>query len=765
MPRIEPGQLRALAQRLATDGQLSAQDVGQLIDTAMSDGTLSTVAKTELKEILAEYKDHLDSPETEKRLQAFLSISTARLRNLAHTLEKDDGVISAADADKLAELVNADGKISRNEKYSLGALMVANRMSPEAKTKVDALLGREVGGGGQAKPLDPSGTHRPVFLSASGFFVEDQALDRPRNLSELGSGLFRMADLVDDMKDNPLTATNVPLADRQKVMANLATALSRVPAGGTVPAEITDKQALQLRSSAATVLMSLVEASGTTGDELKLKEQALNQYVDVLKAETNPILRDSMVWNLSRVSGSLPTALKAVAQPLVDGMAPKSPPYDDWFKNGNKTLNVSWTTGPDEEFFPGTIELLKKQGYTADGAVPSRGPATMVKTYRRPNGEEVEVRIKVGVNQNNIFKDMNREDVHIVGYDGHSDIGRTVPGSLRGAPNEVGKKLIFTGMCAGKDNLHNMRERFPDAQVITTFTSSYFNTEERNGGKVMSRSENFNTLMELINGAVKKQDWEQINENIRDNAVLFPWSHVMPGGTNYISPAHTEIRRKVLDTDHDGQADYLDKFANFDTFKVATDTAREFQPLPPSHPAETLEGTVPHLAAQALNTATGYNGVTHDYKKQNVIGAGYFEPKAGEKAIVKFERTQVDGQTVLHMSVNSHYAHMSVEALRAVAHYEFIQQIGQDQGLSTVDRKLMGLTFAAFSIMYDEARWGRDETIWTNLLKALGLPAEIPFAPIRSLLDEEHHDYSGNMTHVREWKRQIPQPVLDALGR
>ncbi|MBI5495283.1 MAG: hypothetical protein HY904_09645 [Deltaproteobacteria bacterium] len=757
---IAPGQLRALARTLAADGKLSKQDVGKLIDTAMGPGTLSTVAKAELREILTAYQDKMAAPDNE-RLKAFLAIPNATVRNLAHTLEKDDGVIDGGDAQKIADLVQKDGKISSNEKYSLAAVMVANKMTVDAKDKLQSLTGtpEQTGAG---KPLDPTGTYRPVFLSPSGFFVEGKDQDKPRTPTELGSGLFRMADLVDDLKANPLAGTAVTAADRTKVLANLTDALGSVAVGAPAPAGLSAKQVLQMRSSAATVLLALAEAAG--GDA-QLKHKAITQYVNTLKAETNPILRDSMTWNLARVSSSLPADLKALAQPLVDQLAPRSPPYDEWFKNGNRTLNVSWSTGEDEEFFPGYVDMLKDRGFTPEGNVPARGPGTFVKKVTPPGGQEMEIRIKVGINRDDLFRDMNKEDVHIVGYDGHSDLGRTVPDALVNSPDSKGKKLIFTGLCAGKDNIHNMRERYPDAQVLTTFTSSYFDTTTRAGKKVMNESENFNTLMEVVEGSVKRLSWEKLNDNIRENGVLFPWSHVMPGGTNYISPVHTEIRRKVLDTDHDGQADYLDKFANFDTFKPTADTLREFDAVTPSRPAEVLEGTVPHLAAQALNTGTGYNSVTQDYKKQNILGDGYFTPKAGEKAIVRFEKdTAPDGSKILKMQVNANHAHMSVEGLRAVASYEFIQTIAKEQNLTGVDAKLMGLTFAAFSILYDQSRWGRDETIWTGMLRHLGLPENIPFGPISKLLDEEHHDYSGNMEHVRKFKAALPADILARLG-
>jgi hypothetical protein len=223
------------------------------------------------------------------------------------------------------------------------------------------------------------------------------------------------------------------------------------------------------------------------------------------------------------------------------------------------------------------------------------------------------------------------------------------------------------------------------------------------------------------------------------------------------------IRRKVLDSDHDGQADYLDKLVNFDVQQVATDTAREFTAIAPTHPVDKLDGTVPHLAAMALNTATGYNTHTQGWKKQQIIGDGFFTPGANDKDIVRFEQVDLDGLPTLKMKVNANYAHMSVEALRAVAHYALIMQT--DMGLNTVDKKLMGLVFAAFSINYDEARWGRDDKIWDGLLARFNLPSDLPMSPLLRILDDEHHDYSGNTSHISAWKQSLSAASLDALKK
>jgi subtilisin-like proprotein convertase family protein/tellurite resistance protein len=884
---ITPAQLRTLATTLTQDGVLDKADVDQLVDATMQDGALDAAEKAELKQILVDLSDRVDTAATHSRLAAFLDMPDDAVRSLAHGLERDDGVIDAADAQKLVDLAKADGTISGEEKASLAALLLAATLSPAAKQRLQAaagrveasvapdlsipdddpagvaskvavdadgklesieidvelahtykgdltltltapdgtrvnlhdragrsgddirgtfpttlaaagdlgaLKGKDVRGDwtlsvvdsagqdvgtleswgvritteastqpGGAKPMDPTGNHRPVFLSDAGWFVEDASIDKPADDAALASGLFRMAQLVDDMKNDPLQGAALTLAQRQQVFDNLETALAKVAVGQPPPQGMTPVQALQMRSSLATVLLSLVEATGNSGGEKDLKEEAFAAYARALKAETNAVLRDSMVWGVARVADALPAGVRAQAKDIVEEIAPTSPPYDEWFANGNNTLNVSWKTGSDEEFYPGTVELLKKQGFTAEGNEPPRGPAVYSKKVTNDQGVETTLRIHMGINRSDIFDPMDDKSFHIVGYDGHSNIGRNIPQSLRNAPDADGKKLIFYGLCAGKDNLSRVRDRFGDAQVLTTFNSSYFNTREDNGRKVMTRSENFNVLMELVHGAAHRRGWNELNDNIKNNAILYPWHHPMPGRTNYISPVHTDIRRKVLDTDHDGQADYLDKLVNFDTVKVNEDTAREFTAIDSTHPPEKLDGTVPHLAAMALNTATGYNTHTQGYKKQQIIGDGYFTPAAGDADIVRFERTDVDGLPTLKMKVNAQYAHMSVEALRAIAHYAFIQE--SETRLSDADRKLMGLVFAAFSINYDEAWSSRDNQIWKGLLDHFNLPSDLPLGELKRLLDDEHHDYSGNTTHISSWKQHISAASLDALTK
>ncbi len=618
------------------------------------------------------------------------------------------------------------------------------------------------------KAMDPSGQHRPVFLTADGFFVESEGAGKPDTNAALGTGLFRMADLIDDLKENPFVKQDLPLAQRQKILENLQGALQKVAPGATPPADMTDTQVLQMRASVATVLLGLIEATGTSGAERELLDEAFMAYRGALNAETHPVIKDSMTWNLVAVKDRLPGPLKSKVDDIHETIAPSSPPYDEWFKDGNKELNIAWSNGPDPEFFPGTLYMLDKKGFKKVDENDTTPPVVMTKTFN-VNGQETVVNITVTVNHGHkIFDKMDDENVHIVGYDGHSDFGRNIPSSLARGSDEAGKKLIFYGLCAGKDNISRVRERYPDSQVLTSFNSSYFRTSTINGQKTMTDSENVETLNQLIEGVARRADWQTINDNIRDRGV-WSSSHVMPGGTNYISPAHTMIRRKVLDTDHDGQADILDKLVHFDAQKVAEDTAREWTPIDPGRPADLLDGTRAHIAAMGINTATGYNTHTQKWKKQNVIGAGYFEPGPGEaNKIIKFDKATIDGIESLEMRVNKNFAHMSVEALRAIGGYQLMMDAGQGSSwspdLSVTDRKLMALTFAAALLEYDSNRWGRDPQVWQGLLTTLNFPPELELRSLSSLIGAEHHDYTGSMSIVRKYKEGLDPAVLAQLN-
>lgn len=817
---IQNGQLRSLAHKLERDdGVLDIADAGKLVDLAKADGKIdgqetfslrammigskmTAPAKAKIEQETAGLVDNKTWVEEsvfynvqipDNNADGIESRAAITEQGLIEAIRVEVDIDHSYKGDLELSLVGPDGTEVALHKRSGGSAdnlvgvfgddlqsaesldaFKGKEMTGDWKLRVRDLAGRDVGKlthwklsiaktettqpSTPAFELGKTASLEPVFVSTSGHFVLDAANDKPADNASLGSAMFRAARLVDDAKTNPFTGDAVDLATKTKMFANIQESLAMVAVDAPRPADMTEIQALQLRSSNVTVLRELMASLGSNRDDLALKLRAFDSYKQVLTQETNPALRDSMIFNLHAIKDKLTPAMKQVSDSFVNEMAPTHPPYEEWFKDGNRTLNVSWTSGQGEEFISGTRALLEKQGFVREGV----NSKFFSKKMTGSDGEEYTIRIKTKVNHNSIFDDMGDENMHILGYDGHSDFGRAVPDSLRGAPEEAGKKLVFTGLCSGKDNINTVRDAYPDAQLLTTYTSSYFNTTKVDGKTQMSRSENFNTLMVLVKDSIKRKPWTTINKDIRDEAILFPWNHVMPGGTNYISPVHTMIRRRLLDTDHDGQADILDKLVDFDTHNVNENTYNEFVATDPGYPADKLDGSRVHIATMGLNTETGYNSETQDYKRSNIIGGGFFEPKPGDP-ILRFDKDVVDGQKVLYLRVNKNYAHMSADALRAVASYQMIQDISVDSHRKPQENKLLGLIFATASLAYDSGWSSRDQQIWSGLLGAMNLPQDIPFAPFKRLIDAEHHDYTGNMTHVRTLLKDLPASTIDAL--
>ena len=60
-----------------------------------------------------------------------------------------------------------------------------------------------------------------------------------------------------------------------------------------------------------------------------------------------------MVYNLAQSAAADQPAVGAVLDAFKASLTPESPPYDKWFAQGNQTLKMSWSIGPEqEEGFP-----------------------------------------------------------------------------------------------------------------------------------------------------------------------------------------------------------------------------------------------------------------------------------------------------------------------------------------------------------------------------------------------------------------------------
>jgi hypothetical protein len=605
--------------------------------------------------------------------------------------------------------------------------------------------------------VDASRSRGAVMLGTSGRFSRFGGPE-PTTPAAIGDALFGAACLIDDTKQNLFDGMRATPESRRLLLATLKQDLDSVRPGRTPPPGLSDLQALQMRSSGTTVLLELMTAKDTPD---ALKREAFATYRDLLRAETNPMLKDGMALHLDRLKANLPRDVQNQLGEVKEIVAPSKPPYDSWFKNGNDKVSVDWSAG--SESLQDDITNLKKAGFKVTSQ--SYDKTTLEKTYT-VNGKKTTFNVNLRPFSSDMFKNMADPKANMVIYTGHSNWGNNVRSSLTGAPATDGKdKLVLTDLCVGKGEMQQFRDKFPDSHLVTTFTSSYF-IESGDGAE--PESEGIHAILNTFQGIAARQGYEKIAEDVRrDN----PWGsdHAAEGiDNNFIFPTDIATRRRVLDADHDGQADVFDRLIDFNTFDVKEDTAREFQAVDPSRPAKDLVGTKVHFAAMTVNRLTIYSEVFGKVNSTSkVVPGGYFEPGPTDKNLFRFTKTKdASGKDTVLMQMSSKYAHMSEEALRMAACFEYNKFMAAGNmprwRLNQADTNISGMILASHSLDTDAGY--RDSAVWSEFLKAYNLP-DISRSDVEAVKEINHDWYSGSYQSITALNGKLTAEQKAGLGR
>lgn len=488
-----------------------------------------------------------------------------------------------------------------------------------------------------------------------------------------------------------------------------------------------------------------------------VKREAFALYRGMIDEEVNPLLKDGMVLHLHGRRAALPGDLHAEVDAVKHVIGPDRPPYDAWFADGNDTVRVDWVTQDHAETI--NVKQLKRNGFEL---VSEEGDTKLLRRTIERDGVETHFEIAMRPFRSDMYSEVGDAGAghHMHVYSGHSDWGRNMRRSLESAEAGDGgtNKLVFTELCVGKGEIQMFRDKFPNAHMVTTHNSSYFYPDWN--------SEGVQAFIRTAEGIAARRGYEAIAEDVhRHNP--FRRHHDSAGlDNNFIFPTDLQTRRMVLDRDHDGQADIFDRLVDFSTFRVPEDTRREFEAIDPARPADELVGTKVHFASQTINRLALYSEIheaLNSYGK--VVPAGYFEPGPGEEGLFRFERTEIGGKEAISMAMNARYAHMSEEALRMAACYEYNRYIAETEPgarLGGIDTKLSGLVLASHSLDTDAGY--RDRAVWSAFLEAYDLP-EIDRWDVEAAKEADDHYYSGSYASLDELKEKLPAEVLEALGR
>ena len=685
MPVTNAPSVRDLAQALLQKQKLARADVDGLLQRALDDQKLTSTERTHIRTVVDKFAAQVDSADAVQRLRSFLDIRGDTLRVLSSQSESNDGVIDAAEAKRILDVVNKDGQLSASDKRSLQAILTGCKLTAEAADVLKVALGQ---GGGTPPPPAGSLTDiglKPLDGKSYGISADGQITSGPKIQFDAAGAMemYRGAEALVNTRGNP-PLKGVPTALKLKMLDFLKAAFDAGKDSGPLP----DLTQQRIRSAAATTLLELVEgASAADGD---LKKKALDLYLAQGNAEPLHGLRASMYFNLERIGPSLDASQAKLLADLKVGVVPNQPPYDQWFaSNGARQINIKHYAHKEcWDFATDPITQYKQQGFKVVEEKPNARPPTWVleKTNQNAPGGAVSARVTIEQSHDGIFSSMNDPKTNVILYTGHSNLGGNVSEELRLGTEEKGSKLIMLAMCRGKQNMHEVANKYPSAHFVTTDNPSYFSS-------VMPMA------LGMVDGCLNQRDYEAMKRQT-------PAIYDVHGKDNYFYP-HEPRRYAYYDVDKDGLIDgkgaHRDRIFNL-TLRPPTTRRMDGVVRPNTLNPRELDGTHVDHATQFLNTLMTYH-VDHGHHTSKFTNAdmdafqsaGWFDGPATEKV-----RITKNSDGTMGVSVNKGLHDQSWAVLGAIVQFEVAKQLLMERngGTLTKEDEARALLFSGEYLSY-----------------------------------------------------------------
>ncbi len=591
--------------------------------------------------------------------------------------------------------------------------------------------------------ITPPRFHPEVELLPDGRLrATRDALSSPGD--PFASGLELAAIAVDELGRPLLAAARAPLAWQARLVGRI----ERLLAGRTMRGA----RRLRFEAAAATVLLDVFEgARARQPTAARLRARALAAHLALADATRSGRLRESMVANLDRCRRLLDADGEAALFAAWRRILPPSPPYTDWFPDGSGTLHMQCQV--QDVFFLDWQRRFRRLGFRQDG--PARPGRLRFVRDDQVGAHTTRFVVDYVEKGEGIFTRMADPEVDLVAFLGHSDWWARVPRNLASAPDQVGAKLLILIMCFGKHFVHALRERYPQAHVVTTKDPTEDPEDEA-------------LLRHLFDGIAARQGWTAIRRAaVADRTTA----------DNFIFPNDARYIAGVTDDDRDGRLDRYDRYCNLGTPRTldAVGAEASFIPDPPGlHPrgaeldVRELDGGKVFEAALMLNSLS-YDNYWLDQVniEQRVVAAGWHHAPPGDVAAARFRLGRRDGREIVLVTCNARYARASQPALTAMVIYEgwhaLVAGLPARKRPSPRDQALMGIMLVAHALA--NAHYDQPEAVFRAFLRRGGFPAYISFATALGSVEHDKSWESGAPRAVAHFAAALPPAALARLER
>lgn len=593
--------------------------------------------------------------------------------------------------------------------------------------------------------------------------------------------------------DEPLRPERLSAAQAGGLLSQVRSALAAAAVGGAEA--IKDPEAAaQLRSAALTVLSHLIGTARKDPGFRPAADAAGDAALALIDQEqghptARPALRSHAIHLLQLRAPALNEAQRQRATALLRGLIREAPPYDQLPSVWRFAMCSAW------DFHDGEVEALgRHHGFKeitppADAPKPPfslRSYRVMEAPFTGPTGQKIQVFCRSAAP-----RDENQEmgEAGFVGVliNRHAQLGAFDMQASTIEIKQAGYKLMMNSQCAGLTTRFAIGKLFPEADIYSSWDSTYFRTDPKTNK--VTDSEGLDCFVALLQGMANRETHAQISERIRKAQ----WYHEQartPGFVQFVGPAHPLVVARYSDVNQDGRADFYDGFLDLTLRQIQSDVQGAATPRDPGIAASQVGGdaaTGLGWAAGSLNRVTQYSelwrGLPGDSELLYIYSAGgfysHYEPPhdvstgigagIGQSAsdlgrlpaVCRYNRLPVTehrapGQPVLDVDVMFHsfLSHAPWELKRLLCAAEAMRRafdIGVLPAAGVLSTRL-GQRGAILLMLAGLLEFPADQNLidglWSTALKLLNLPP-LSRTLVRGCINQADHDASNYYGSVR----------------
>lgn len=570
--------------------------------------------------------------------------------------------------------------------------------------------------------------------------------------------------------DVPLRPERLTATQADGLMEQLQSALDAASVASDF-ARDKPSEAAQIRSACLTVLSHLVATVLHDPDFRSIADKASTTMFALVNAEQGPnampALRAHAISLLSMRAPALSSADADRARTLIKSLVREAPPYED--------LKGPWRFAmcSAHDFHEGEVEIfISKFGFREIPAPEGTPTGPWSSTYRvleapfkNPSGDAV-LLFSRSARPDDENHEMGNAFFHGLMINRHAQLGSyDMRASMTKIP-QAGYKLMLNSQCAGLTTRFAISRIFPDADIYSSWDSTYFRTDST--GK-LTESEGADCFHAILKGMCAKET----HRDIEARAQQAQWYHKQgrfAGFSQFVGPSNPLVFRRFQDVNRDGKADLYDGFLDFTIAQIAEDVRTSMTPRDPGVASSQIGGeaaTGLAWAAGSMNRVTQYSnlweslpgqtelfyafqpgGFYSDKEPPVDVQGGLAEENVGQlPAVCRYLRSSGPASLQAEIMFHARLSHAGKEYKRLLCAADAMWRAFDlgflaDPCFETVAHKRASVLLMLAGLLEFPADQNFIDGLWTMALEVLRFPV-ISRSLVRACITEADHDASN----------------------